>query len=217
MNLKENIMKAIREAKMSGKKRNFKQGMELMVSLKNVDLRKTEERIAVDVLLPHGLGKHRRVVFFADGELARQAREAGAELVLSRAELEELGKDLKRTKKLAREYDVFLAQTELMPVIGRLLGRVLGPRDKMPKPVPSNVNPKPIIERYRRVITLRTRDQPAIRTKIGDEAMSDEQLAENALSVIEAIEQKLPKGMAQIRVMYIKTTMGKPVRVEVRG
>lgn len=210
---KEALREAVRQAKEAGRGRKFKQGLELQVTLENLDLKKTEERISFEALLPHGNGRRRKVVLFAEGEMALRAKEAGADLVLSRAELEELGKDPKKAKKLAREYDVFLAQPDLMPLAGRLLGRVLGPRDKIPKPLPPNVNLQQALERYRRLLFLRTRDQPAIRARIGDEEMPEEKVAENVLSVLEALEAALQKGKGRIKAVYLKTSMGKPVRV----
>lgn len=214
---KEALVEAVKQAREAGKGRRFKQGMELQVSLENLDLKKTEERISFEALLPHGDGRKRKVVFLADGETALRAREAGADLVLSRGELEELGRNPKRARKLAEEYDVFLAQPELMPLAGRLLGRILGPRDKIPRPVPPGSNLQQVLERHRRLLLLKTKDQPAIRARIGDEGMPEGRVAENALSVLEALETALQKGKGRIKAVYLKTTMGRPVRLKVSG
>ncbi|MEM2865840.1 MAG: 50S ribosomal protein L1 [Candidatus Hadarchaeales archaeon] len=214
---KEALKEAVKQAKEAGKGRKFKQGLELQVTLENLDLKKTEERISFEALLPHGNGRKRKVALFAEGEMALRAKEAGADLVLSRAELEELGKNPKKAKRLAREYDVFLAQPDLMPLAGRLLGRILGPRDKIPKPLPPNVNLQQVLERYRKLLFLRTRDQPAIRARIGSEEMPEEKVAENALSVLEALETALQKGKGRIKAVYLKTTMGKPVKLGMKG
>lgn len=214
---KEALKEAVKQVKEAGKGRKFKQGLELQVTLENLDLKKTEERISFEALLPHGNGRKRKVALFAEGEMALRAKEAGADLVLSRAELEELGKNPKKAKRLAREYDVFLAQPDLMPLAGRLLGRILGPRDKIPKPLPPNVNLQQVLERYRKLLFLRTRDQPAIRARIGSEEMPEEKVAENALSVLEALETALQKGKGRIKAVYLKTTMGKPVKLGMKG
>lgn len=213
---KEALKEAVRQAKENGKGRKFKQGIEIQISLENLDLKKTEERISFEAFLPHGTGKTRKIVVFAEGEMAMRAKEAGADLVLSKEELEELGKNPKKVKKLAKEYDLFLAQPDLMPLVGRLLGRILGPRDKIPRPLPPNVNLQQALQRYRKLLFLRTRDQLAIRARIGDEGMPEEQVAENALSVLEALETALQKGKGRIKAIYLKTTMGKPVKLEVR-
>jgi large subunit ribosomal protein L1 len=214
---KEALKEAVRRAVEAGRGRKFKQGIELQITLENLDLKKTEERISFEALLPHGNGRERKVAFFAEGEMAVRAKEAGADLVLSREELEALGKDPKRAKKLAEEYDLFLAQPDLMPLAGRLLGRILGPRDKIPKPVPPNANLSQVLERYRKLLFLRTKDQPAIRARIGSEDMPEDKVAENALSVLEALELALQKGKGRLKAIYLKTTMGKPVKVEVKG
>jgi len=213
---REALIEAVQKAVEAGKGRRFKQAVELQITLDNLDLKKAEERISLEAFLPHGTGKRRKVVFFAEGEMALRAKEAGADLVISREELEALAKDPKRVKKLAKEYDVFLSQPELMPLIGKLLGRILGPRDKIPKPVPSSSNLQQVVERARKLLFMRTRDQPALRARIGSEEMPAEKIAENAMSVLEALEQVLQKGKGRLKHLYVKTTMGKPIKVEVR-
>lgn len=210
---REDLIKAIKQMREKSKPRGFVQSVELLVGLQDVDLRKPENRISEDIALPHGLGKQRKVAIFAEGDLALRAREAGADLVLKKEDVGELQKDKKRAKRLAEEFDFFLAQADLMPLIGRALGPILGPRGKIPKPIPPGADPKGLLERYRRTIRLRTREQPVVHTPIGTEQMQDEQLADNALAVLETLEHKLEKGMYQIASIHLKTTMGEAVRV----
>ena len=210
---KEDLLKAIRQMRENSKPRKFLQSVELLVGLRDIDLKKPENRISEDVVLPHGLGKQRKVAIFAEGDLALRAKEAGVDLVLGRDDINALQKDKKRAKKIAEEFDFFLAQADLMPLIGRALGPVLGPRGKIPKPVPPSADPKGLLERYRKTIRIRTREQPVVHAPIGTEQMGDEQLADNASAMLEALEHKLEKGMHQIGSVYIKTTMGKAVRV----
>jgi len=84
----------------------------------------------------------------------------------------------------------------------------------MPKPVPPTVNQKPLIERLKKTLKVRTRDQPTLRAHIGVENMRDEELAENARAVLDAVEHRL-EGLSKVRSIHLKTTMGKPVKVEV--
>ena len=212
---REGLLQALKLGRETGGERKFVQSVELVINLKDIDPKKPEERITVEALLPHGLGRPRRIGFFAEGELARLAREGGADPVLSGKDINELGDDRKGAKRFADECDLFLAQTDLMPLIGRRLGPVLGPKSKMPKPVAPGANPVPLIERSKRVVSLRTKDQPTLQAPIGTERMPDEQLAENALAVLEVVERGLPKGFAQVKSVSIKLTMGKPVKVEV--
>ena len=207
------IVDAIKKAKETGEKRNFTQNVDLTVNLKEIDLTKPENRLTFEVVLPHGMGKPKKVAVFADGELAREAQEAGSDLVLRREEIGALGKDRKRAKRIVGEYHFFIAQTDLMPLIGKSLGPVLGPRGKMPMPVPPTAHLKPLVERSRRMVRTHMRDHPTIHMPVGTEKMTDEQLAENISTALDAIEGKLEKGRHQIKSVLVKTTMGKPVRI----
>ena len=100
-----------------------------------------------------------------------------------------------------------------MPLVGRFLGRVLGPRGKMPNPIPPNVDIDPIITRLRQSTRVRLRQNPIIHTSVGTANMTDEELSENVYSVLTNIMSKLEKGLNNLRSVYIKTTMGQPVKV----
>lgn len=85
----------------------------------------------------------------------------------------------------------------------------------MPKPIPVTANPAPMLERLRRTVRLMNKGQLSIHAKIGSEDMEDSELAENALAAVEEVERKIGEFGGKIRAAYIKTTMGRPVRVEV--
>jgi len=210
-----NVLKALKQMREVSEKRKFAQSVDLMIGLKDIDLKKTESRIAEEVVLPHGVGKPRKVAMFAEGELARRARDAGVDLLLGREDIDGLQKDRKRAKQVADGYDSFIAQADLMPSIGKQLGPVLGPRAKIPKPVPPTADPRLIIERYRKTVRIRTREQPTLHVPVGVEGMTDEQLAENIQAVLDVIERKLERGFHQVGSLHVKTTMGKSVRIEV--
>ncbi|NOZ59583.1 MAG: 50S ribosomal protein L1 [Euryarchaeota archaeon] len=210
----EKIVRAVGEARKASKKRNFTQSFDLAINLRDVDMSKPENRLSEEVVLPKGRGKPVKVAVIAGDELALAAKEH-ADLVITKEELEELAKDKKKAKKLANDIDFFIAQAELMPTIGRFLGPVLGPRGKMPKPVPPNAPIAAIVERLRRTVRLRTKDKPVIHVAVGSEEMSDEEIAQNVEAVLSHLERKLDKGMGNIKSVYIKTTMGPSVRVEV--
>lgn len=211
----KDFLNAIKQARAASPKRKFDQSFELSISLTGVDPKKPEGRITEEIVLPNHPGGPRRVTVFGDGELARKAREGGADQVLGRGELEELQKDRKRIKKLAESFDFSIAQADLMILIGKALGPVLGTRGKMPKPISPTADPTPVIERLKLSVKITTKDQAALNVKIGSESMSDEQLVANARAVFDAIERKLG-DLNKIGSVRIKTTMGKPVRMEVK-
>ncbi|MDO5834971.1 MAG: 50S ribosomal protein L1 [Methanobacterium sp.] len=211
--MKQEILEAVKKAKEESKPRNFTQSVDVVITIKDLDVKKPENRIDEEVLLPNGRGKDVKIAFIADGELALQAKNAGADMVINKGELEEMGKDRKEAKKIANRHDFFVAQADMMPLVGRFLGPVLGPRKKMPKPVPATIKPEPIMERLKSTVKVRIKDQPVIQALVGTQDMDDELIAANVEAVLAVLDQKLEKGRNQIKSMYVKTTMGPVTRV----
>ena len=211
----EAILEALREMRARTRKRNFKQSVELLVSLRDVDLRKPENRIRELVELPHGLGKEARVCVIASGDAALRAKRAGLE-VLDKEQLEAMAGDKKAAKKLAKQYDYFVAEAPLMPLIGRILGPVLGPRGKMPTPVPPTADFAKVVERLKKTVRVVAWKAPHVYCRVGTEDMDDKALAENVNAVIKVLEDKLPRGLSNIKSVYVKMTMGPAVEVKIR-
>ncbi len=211
--MKQEILEAVKKAKEGSKPRNFTQSLDVVITIKDLDVRKPENRIDEEVFLPNGRGKPVKIAFIADGELALLAKNAGADLVINKAELEEMGKDRKEAKKMANRHDFFVAQADMMPLVGRFLGPVLGPRKKMPKPVPASAKPEPLMEKLKGTVKVRIKDQPVVQALVGSQEMGDEEIADNIEAVLGVLDQKLEKGRNQIKAMYVKTTMGPIARV----
>lgn len=208
------IVEAIKKAKNS-KKRNFTQSVDLILNIQDIDLKKPENRITELVELPHPLDKEVKVCVIASGQLALEAKKAGANKVIQREDLEVLAKDRKAARKLAKEYDFFIAEAPLMPLVGKALGPFLGPRGKMPTPVSSNTSISEVLERQKRLVRLRLKDQPTLQCRIGTETMNNSKIAENIQAVLKRLEEKLERGFRNIASVFVKTTMGKPVKIEV--
>jgi len=211
--VKQEILEAVKKAKEESKPRNFTQSIDVVINIKDLDVRKPENRMDEEVFLPNGRGKDVKIAFIAEGELALQAKNAGADLVITKSELEEMGKNRKEAKKMANRYNFFVAQADLMPLVGRFLGPVLGPRKKMPKPVPATVKPDPIMERLKKTAKIRIKDQPVVQTIVGSQEMDEELIADNIEAVLGILDRNLEKGRNQIKSMYVKTTMGPVARV----
>ena len=204
------IEEAVKKVLEESKPRNFTQSIDVVITINDLDINKPENRLDEEVLLPNGRGKDVKIAFIAEGELAYQAEQAGADEI---EKLEELGKNRPEAKKLANSYDFFVAQTDLMPTVGRFLGPVLGPRKKMPKPIPASANPETILGRLRSTIKIRVKDQPIIQSIVGSEDMTEAQVAENIDAIMDVLDRNLEKGSKQIKAMYLKTTMGPVTRV----
>jgi len=210
-----NIKSALKEAREKSKKRNFNQSVELIINLRDVDVKKPENRIQESIELPHALDKKVGVCVFADGDMALRARRAGADLVLESADIEGLMNNKKRQREIAKSMNSFIAAAPLMPLIGRVFGPILGPRGKMPTPVPPTANIEELIERHRRIVRVRARDQPVIHCRVGTESMSDDEIAENIQTIIRRIVRRLRRGIKNIESIYVKLTMGPPVKVSI--
>jgi len=209
----KNILQSIKELREKSKKRNFVQSIELIINLQDIDPKKPEGKIQEVTELPHGVGKGNKICIIASGELALKAKKAGADLVIERNELEALTGDKKRQKNLAKTYDFFISEAPLMPLVGKVLGATLGPKGKMPVPVPPTANIAEQIEKNRRTITVRLRGQPVLQCRVGTENMSDEEIAENVQAVIRIVEGKLKRGIKNIRSIDLKTAMGPPIKI----
>lgn len=210
---KENIQKALEELRKNKKKRNFKESVELIIKLKELDLKKPENRINQTIILPHDIGKSVKVCVIATGQLALKSKEANADLVLGKDQLTDLGNDKKAARKLQQEYGFFVAEAPLMPLVGKTIGPTLGPRGKMPTPINPNAPIADVIDQARRTIKIRVRDQPVIQCRIGVDDMSDDNLSENIQAIFSSIEGKLERGVRNISKILIKTTMHEPVNL----
>ena len=183
------------------------------MKLQNIDLRKPENRINEAIDLPNNLGKTVKLCVIAGGDLALKAKNAKADLVLSRAEVEKIAGDKKEAQNLAKEYDYFVAEAPLMPLIGKTLGQALGPRGKMPSPVLPNSSIEDVIEKHRRMIRIRVKENPNIQCRVGTEDMPIEGIAENIEAVFSRVEEKLEKGSRNIASVRIKYSMSPPIKI----
>ncbi|MHC3128648.1 MAG: 50S ribosomal protein L1 [Candidatus Bathyarchaeota archaeon] len=212
LNMK-NILAAVKEVKSKSTERKFSQSIDLAINLQNIDMKKPEGRIQERIELPNSVGKELKICVIASGEMAFKAKKAGASLVVERAALEALVGDKKKQKVLAKNFDLFIAEAPLMPLVGRSLGASLGPRGKMPTPVPPNANIKEQIEKHRKLVFVRMRGQPVLQCRVGNEDMADKEIAENVQAIMRRIEGKLKRGIKNVKSVYLKTSMGSAVKV----
>lgn len=194
----EDAIKSLREQE----KRKFVQTIDLIVNLKNIDLKKPENKFSKKVVLPHGRGDIVNICLIAEkGDITK-------------FDIEGFEKNKSAAKKLGKKYDFFVCEAPLMPLVGKVLGRYLAPKGKMPELLPPGKSADPIYDELKKSIRIRVRDSPSIQVMIGKESMADTQLKENVEHVIEEIRKALP-AKAQIKNIYLKTTMGKPAKIGV--
>ena len=178
-----------------------------------LDARHADQQLRGSVLLPHGLGKTVRVLVFAEGEGVKQAQEAGADFVG--------GDDLiKKVEGGWTDFDVALAQRELMGKVGRL-GRILGPRGLMPNPRSGTVVEeqdlsKAVRDARQGRVEFRLDRSALIHVPIGKIGFEEEKLLENLAAMVEAIVKSKPSGAKGqfIRSITLTTTMGPGIKLE---
>lgn len=176
-----------------------------------VDPRHADQMVRGSVRLPHGTGKKRRVLVFAQGEKAREAKEAGADYVG--------GEDLaKRIQEGWLDFDVALATPDMMGMVGRL-GKILGPRGIMPNPKSGTVTfdiAKAVQDIQGGRIEFRVDKTGIIHTNIGKASYTEAQLKENMAALMDAVVRAKP-GSAKgqyLRAVHLAPTMGPSVAVD---
>ena len=209
---KEETIDKINQA-LQSPQRNFSESFDMAINLKGIDLKKPQNRIDLEIVLPSGLGRDIKIAVFAKGETAKQAESAGANLVLPPEEIDALGDDIPRAKTLAEEYDFFIAEAAYMPTIGKKIGIVLGPRGKMPEPLMPEKNIADIINKRKNSIKVRSKDRMTFHLAIGRKDMEPEKIADNAEAVMEHVERALVNGAQNLKSIHVSTTMGPSVRL----
>ena len=186
------------------KKRKFVQTVDLVMNLKNFDVRK--EALNTFIFIPHGSEKKLAAFFMKRSKLIDTITEEDFVKY----------KDMKDIKKLAKKYDGFIAVAPMMGKVATKFGRAFGPMNRMPSPqcgiVPQEnedmVND--MISKMNNSIRIKNKEM-AIKFAIGKEDMPDEELAENINVAIKELEKKLPRGKDNIKEVLIKFTMTKPI------
>lgn len=212
--MEDNITQAIQAALASAPKRKFVESIDFAFTIKDVDLKNPNNRIKEEIRLPSGRGREVKVAMFATGEAASKAKDAGIN-VISPQEIEDLGSNKGRAKKIANQHDFFLSEVPHMGLIGRHLGTVLGPRGKMPRPVPPTLDPGVLANGLRSTVVVKSGDKKTFHATFGTVEQSETDLVANAIEVYNRIISKLERGSGNLRSVYIKTTMGPAQKLEV--
>ena len=212
--MEEKITQAIKDALENAPERKFVESVDISFTIKDVDLKNPNNRIKEEIRLPSGRGKELKIAMFAAGEAATKAKNAGIH-VFTPQEIEEFGGQKGKAKKMANSFDFFLSEVPHMGLIGRYLGVVLGPRGKMPRPVPPTLDPSVIAAGLKSTVVVKSGDRMTFHAAIGTAKQSQEELAANAMEIYNRVISKLERGVGNIRSLFIKTSMGPAQRIEV--
>jgi large subunit ribosomal protein L1 len=216
---KNKILKGIKQVREASKKRNFSQSIDLIINLKDLNLKKPEEQVDLFIQLPKGKGKKVKICALVGPELKEEALRV-CDKVIDTVEFANYDNNKKELKKLASEYGFFIAQANIMGQIAKVFGRVLGPRGKMPNPkagcvAPPKANLQPVYDKLQNTIRLLAKTNMVVQVSIGHEGMTDAEMADNIDVIYETLIHHLPKEENNVRALLLKATMGKPVRLEI--
>ncbi|MBR9683324.1 hypothetical protein GOV03_02180 [Candidatus Woesearchaeota archaeon] len=209
---KEDIQKAIGQLK-AGKKRNFSQSYDLIINLKGINVKSNPVDFFVDI--PHSKAKKPKIGAFVGSELTEQANKF-CDLTITESDFPKY--DAPALKKLAGEYDFFIAQANLMPKVAQVFGKFLGLKGKMPNPkqgcvVPPNANLEPLIKKLQSTVRLSAKKGTNLQCLVGKEDQPDEQVIENILLVYNSTLKKIPQERNNIKNIQLKLTMSKPLKL----
>jgi large subunit ribosomal protein L1 len=210
--LKEDIAVLVAKALEGSKERKFKESVDIAITLKGVDLSQPKYRIEEEILLPKGRGRDVKIGLFGGAEIAAKAKGV-ADIIIVPEQIEEFADDKRKARKLVGAHNYFVAEAPLMPLIGKKLGAVLGPRGKMPKPIPPGSDPSAMIGSLRKTVRVRSKDRKTFHTMVGTKEMSPDDLTANIKAVVQRVTAKLEQGENNIASIYVKTTMGPAVRL----
>jgi len=207
------ILEAVKEARTS-KKRKFNQTFDLIVNLKNLNMKNPEHQLDLFVSLHYPFKKPSFCALIGP-ELQTQAKVFDEIILLDDFEKY---KDKKLIKKLAKKHDYFIAQATIMPKVASVFGRVLGPKNKMPNPkagcvVPPNANLKVLKERLDKTARISAKVSPMVQIAVGKENMKDEEILDNIKTIYDQIIHHLPNEEQNIDSAYLKLTMGSSIEI----
>lgn len=208
--------KALQALKDSSK-RNFDQSYEIIINLKNLDLKNQNNHIDMYLTLPKSHGRKVNICALVGREL-KEGADASFDKVITNEDFAGFDGKKKETKKLANSFDYFVAQATLMPQVAKTFGRVFGPRQKMPNPkagcvVPPNANLKPLADKLKRTVRVQAKKMPVIQCIVGKESLSDDEVVENMFAAYSQVMHALPQESNNIKAVFVKKTMSKAIEV----
>ena len=205
------------------KVRKFDETIDLILNIKDVNLNDPKARIDKELILPNTVitTDKPNICVIASDEILLEAKKSGLD-TLDREGLARINNEEKKyKKKFVKKYEFFVVEDKKMRNVARYLARFLGPIGKMPKPFPSgygiisSVNElNTAIERYKKIIRVQMKKKPVIQVKVGKKSMDSNDLLENMKAVVHYIIDLMPHKYNNIKSMFLKTTMGHPVRID---
>jgi len=215
---KKQFEKALVQLKAVSPEKKFKQTIDLIINFKGLDLKKPDNQLDFFVQLHYNRGKSVRICGFVGAEIADEAKKVLNGTVIV-DDFDKYQQDKKLLKKLSKDYDLFIAQANIMAKVATVFGRVLGPKQKMPNPKAGCVIPpnaaviKPTFDKLQKQVRVSVKTAPHFQCGVGTEDMKDEELLDNILSIYNNVVHHLPGENHNIKNVCLKKTMGPAIKV----
>ena len=177
----------------------------------NINPKQADQLVRGAVVLPHGIGKEKKIAVFVDGDKATEAKEAGADLIGG----DELISKIKQTKEV--DFDISVATPDMMRKLAGI-AKILGPKGLMPSPKTDTVTTdiKKTVEQLRKgKINFKNDDSGNVHQMVGKVSLGENKLKENITSYIQAIKDSRPSGVKGefIKTITVSSTMGVGIRI----
>ena len=198
--------------------KKFTQTIDLIIKLKDLDLKKNDQQIDFFINLPFSKGKEAKICGLVGPELVSESQKH-FDHTIEAHDFDALKSNSKEIKKLAETYDYFVAQATIMPQVATVFGRILGSRGKMPNPkagcvVPPKAQLGPLAGRLKQTVRVSAKTSLVISVPVGKENQEVSELVENIDSIYKGVVSHAVQGENNFKSAALKLTMGKLVRID---
>ncbi len=212
----KDALEALKKIREISKKRNFVQSIEMMINFTGLDMKKPQNQVNLKVELPNSTGKGSgKICVFTKTDQFANSLKGRVDLIVSEKDIEALSKNKQKIIDLLN-YDALFAESSAMLVVAKFLGQQLAPKGKMPKPI-MNVNSfDEMLAKAKTQVTISNKKgkfMPVVHTVVGREGMDDKLVLQNMLAIYKAVLESLPQKKQNIKNVYIKLSMGTPVKI----
>ena len=213
---RDSVLEALEKLKKDSAQRKFKQSVDLIIALKELDFKKPEQQVEFFASMPHTTGKKIKVCALVGAEMSDDAKKV-FDLTIIQDDFAKY--DKRKASSLAGQYDLFIDQANIMTKVAATFGRYLGVRGKMPNPKagcvvpPKGVNLPALYDKLQKTLKISAKKVPLIQLRIGTEEMNPEHVADNVMFVYDQLIHHLPGEKHNIKAVYLKLTMSKPVKL----
>ncbi len=214
---KKAVKEALEKLRKNSKKLKFNQSVDLVISFSGLNLKNASHQVDFYVNLHKTRGRKIKICALVGPELKEDAAKVCDKAILA-DDFSKFQNNKAAQKKLAEEFDYFIAQADIMAKIAQTFGRILGTRGKMPNPkagcvVPKKANLQPLYDRLQKLLRVQVKKEPALKISVAKEDTDDDTIIDNIMIIYDQLIHHLPSEEHNVKIVQLKFTMSKPVRI----